>query len=30
VTNAWIKATLGGDKVLAAFHETLAQVKACQ
>lgn len=30
VTDAWVKATPGGDKVLAAFHETLAQVKAGQ
>jgi TRAP-type C4-dicarboxylate transport system substrate-binding protein len=30
VTDAWVKATPGGDKVLAAFHETLVQVKAGQ
>jgi TRAP-type C4-dicarboxylate transport system substrate-binding protein len=30
VTDAWIKATPGGDKVLAAFRETLAKVKAGQ
>lgn len=30
VTNAWVKATPGGDKILAAFHETLAKVTAGQ
>ena len=30
VTDAWVKATPGGDKVLAAFHENLARVKAGQ
>jgi hypothetical protein len=28
VTDAWVKATPGGDKVLAAFRQTLAEVKA--
>jgi TRAP-type C4-dicarboxylate transport system substrate-binding protein len=27
VTESWVKATPGGDKVLTAFHQTLAQVK---
>lgn len=30
VTDAWVKAAPGGDKVLTAFHQTLAQVKAGQ
>jgi TRAP-type C4-dicarboxylate transport system substrate-binding protein len=30
VTDAWIKATPGGDKILAAFRETLVKVKAGQ
>jgi len=30
VTDAWVKATPGGDKILAAFHETLAKVTAGQ
>jgi TRAP-type transport system periplasmic protein len=30
ITDAWVNATPGGDKVLAAFHQILAQVKAGQ
>lgn len=30
VTDAWVKATPGGDKALAAFHEAFAKVKPGQ